>query len=259
MISTNELLDLHCKFNLGVYFTDLEADKSLQFALSSVIPDVIWNFAYRPDGAMLTPNEIEIVRTRSQELDRDIGLWRRLDVLPKSTQDESFSIESWMTADLAGADFGSGLDDPRTAVSILERPTDLERSVFDDAYSSSATEDEIGYFSLPPAYGDAFVAGRPVDVSDYFVVSLSFDGVVASIAACSLDGEAAGLYGVATSHQFRGRGFGKEVSLLAMQEACRRGASRMFLQTGAQSSVERMYASIGFSTCFWGELLTMGA
>jgi GNAT superfamily N-acetyltransferase len=62
----------------------------------------------------------------------------------------------------------------------------------------------------------------------------------------------AGLYSVATHHDYRRRGFGREISRVASLWAMQQNVKGILLQTEADSVVEKMYtrARISENTCW---------
>ncbi|MBW5446033.1 GNAT family N-acetyltransferase [Cohnella sp. CFH 77786] len=103
-------------------------------------------------------------------------------------------------------------------------------------------------FNLPDAVRDAlerFFLNAGLDTGApirHFVAWL--DGRPVSTATMFEEGGVAGLYFVATSADYRGRGLGKAITLHALKEAKSRGAERVILH--ASQAGQGIYRNIGF-------------
>lgn len=82
----------------------------------------------------------------------------------------------------------------------------------------------------------------------FFVAYLGDEAVGA--ASLRLDGDRAGIYGVATAPPYRGRGVGVTLLHAAVGEAHRHGASVVFLSALPDSYASRLYESLGFEPLF---------
>jgi len=72
------------------------------------------------------------------------------------------------------------------------------------------------------------------------------NGEAVSVASIYYDGEMACLYNVGTISHAQKSGYGKEISLLAVNEAFSSGVKQVFLQCEGGAFVENIYRSIGF-------------
>ena len=255
MTSVPEIIEAHVRGNLGIYFSGSdELGPDVRYAWSESIKDHYWNYAYHVEGLQIGAESMQSIRDAAGFRDREIAIWQDAEH-PTPEGWAVASSEAWMTCDLADirpSDAGTTLSS--TAVTI--RPTPDMVEVFNDAYGSAALEGQAGYFELPPEYGRAYAAGEAIAPGKSFAVAVRAHDETVSVASVSVIGALAGLYSVATRHAARRRGFGKVASIAALVLAAQNGASMAFLQTEADSPVERMYESIGFSRLFVGSLLT---
>jgi GNAT superfamily N-acetyltransferase len=137
-----------------------------------------------------------------------------------------------------------------------DRPNAGMRVVFDNAYSSGGSPGDVGYFSLPSEYGDAFENGHPTPPCTHRHFAAYIDGKCVGVGTACLNGDIAGIYSVATHRSFRRRGVGTLISAEASRWALKHAAKGIVLQTEADSPVEQMYLQLGFKRSFLGTLLT---
>lgn len=131
---------------------------------------------------------------------------------------------------------------------VTESQADDLMRVFDLAHSG----DTDGVFgALPPSYMRCLrrAIGRPH--TTHFVGYLDDEAVC--IASAARDGDLVGLYNVATIPEYRRRGLARRITARVMEWALGlRGAGNtaVFLQTVADSDVERLYESFGFERVY---------
>ena len=82
------------------------------------------------------------------------------------------------------------------------------------------------------------------------------DGTCVAIATVVIWLQYAGLYSVATHHDYRRRGLGREISRVASLWAIQQNVAGMLLQTEADSVVEKMYTELGYQRTHVGLLVT---
>jgi N-acetylglutamate synthase len=77
------------------------------------------------------------------------------------------------------------------------------------------------------------------------------DGEVVAGGLVKLEGDAAGLFALATAPALRGRGYGRAVVAALLAEARRQGARRAYLQvTASNAAATALYARFGFATAY---------
>ena len=77
------------------------------------------------------------------------------------------------------------------------------------------------------------------------------DGKVVGCGLVKFEGDAAGLFAVATSPALRGQGIGRAIVAALLDEARRRGAQRAYLQvTAANVAAMALYAHFGFAAAY---------
>lgn len=249
------MISHHVTANLGVYFTSCEIlAPKLSYGFSNKIKDYYWNYGFRHDGGALDEFERNLVVEYSAKSERTPAIWQDAES-PIPSGWVTASREAWMAVDLK-ARLVPAPPSAQTVVMTSERPTASMRAVFDDAYSSGGSATDVGYFELQPEYGEAYLSGVPLAPARALHVQAMVGDTCVAIASISLVDDAAGLYSVATHHEWRNRGLGAFISGQALNFASNRGAQWAFLQTEADSAVEKMYRQSGFDKIFAGRLMT---
>jgi len=251
-----EMINAHIHLNLGVYFDRYDPGNDFCVATSLRIKDYYWNFAFRNDGQSFDDSALEKVEKTLSSLDRGPAVYLlAAEPIPPgwSVQDE----EAWM---IVGPDSLKSSADDRAGEQLqfreLDRPLSEMREVFEDAYSSETTDDDIGYFRLPPEYGDVYEHSALRPPATLCHLGGWWDGKCVTVATIAVWNGIGGVYSVATAHKSRRHGFGKAISRYATKWAFRNGATAVLLQTAANSEVERMYQTLGFCRTHLGAFVT---
>lgn len=251
----SELMEAHVHLNLGVYFDAYEDLGAFRLVTSRQIPDFYWNYSYVPDGSTLSRELLNQASQRLEALKRQPALLQLASApIPPGWTPQS--TEAWMwTDESVAADSSLEL---RTDLDVREfdRPSEEMRSVFEDAYSSAESEGNVGYFKLPPEYGEAYANSRIQPPAQLRHLGGWTDGKCVSVATVAVWKGWGGLYSVATRHSDRRRGFGRDISIVGTKWALASGARGVLLQTTADSEVEAMYRSLGYRRLYTCALLT---
>lgn len=250
------LMNAHIHMGLGI-FSNIQKDDEIIVASSSCIHDYYWNFAYKNSENPLTDNEIEIASTLLRKKGRSPALWiPSTQGLPQSWKVKS--REAWMWLDKGNRLVLDQLfiDQSLLEVRRVHVPTIEMLHVFQNAYGSSEGKDNIGYTELPPEYGEAYMKLQPEPPAQMFHFGAYLDDKCVAIATIVIWKNYAGLYSVATHHDYRRRGFGKEISRIASLWAMQQNIDGILLQTEADSVVERMYIQLGYQKTHVGLLVT---
>lgn len=251
-----QMMSAHIHLGLGI-FDDVQDYDNLVVATSSSIHDYYWNFAYKNSENPLAENEIELASALLREKGRTPALWiPSIQDLPQSWKIKS--REAWMWLDKNAR---SILDQPVIDNKLLEiretnKPTLEMLHVFQNAYGSSVGKDDIGYTELPPEYGESYLKLQPKLPAQMCHFAAYLDGGCVAIATVIIWKHYAGLYSVATHHDYRRRGFGREISRVASLWAMQQNIDGILLQTEAESVVEKMYRQLGYQKTHTGLLVT---
>ena len=259
-----EFVDAHLQMQVGTYFTSITLiDSGLRYAYSQRIKDYYWNFGcVTIPNLRIEKNHIPEIRDVAAKYGRDaailvIGSDDRTRELLDDIQAEPLSSEAWMVFDPSLATLSYSAQS-QFEISRSNYPDNGFLKVFRDAYGTQDIEGGIGYSDLPDYYPESLEKGSVNNnVKCWHFTVLSSDGAPAAIASVYIFEKFACLYNVGTIHKNRGKGYGTAVSMAALKHALSIGCSSIFLQTGADGPVERMYCKLGFQRYFIGTLYSI--
>ena len=250
-----QMMEAHIYLNMGIYFTNYFIVEDIGVVTSRMIPDLYWNFAFTGSLVPFNTKQLSLATSQLQSLARKPTVWQ-LSSFPIPDTWSVQSKEAWLWLD------ASEWRPPRAQATVDQLvikdaavPTAMMRGVFENAYSSGGTPGDIGYFMLPPQYGEAYETGRP----EAPTVQRHFSGwlgdTCVAVGTASIWRKIGGIYSVATHRDYRRRGFAKTLSSSATTWAIKHGALGVMLQTEADSPVEIMYKHLGYARTHIGYLL----
>jgi len=249
------MMDAHIHLNLDVYFSNISSFDRIKIATSEIIEDHYWNYAFTCDGAPFNEDELEVATVALKKSNRHSVIWQPSD-RERPSGWTPISEEAWMW--ISSSNWAKHVWKEAPAgfnVQAVSQATTSMREVFEDAYGSGKSEGEVGYFCLPPEYGNAYIraVGRKPAKFQHFTGVV--DGNCVAIGTASIWNGIGGIYSVGTCHSYRRLGFGRFLSQYATDWAIENGASGVLLQTIADSPVENMYNQLGYRRTHSGVLL----
>ena len=245
---THDLVRLHVAATLGLILAERrQIAPDLWWARSAAL-DTGWNFGFAPGGRALTLAEADAVAAVACTDGRQPVVLQAVDAQPLAGWQVA-EAETWMWVD-ASSGVPAGEAPGAARAQIVGTPTPEMVDVFDDVYVAAAAPGGIGYAELAPSYSAGYRLGLATPPAEALHVAVSVDGRCAAIATVCVVERVAGLYFVGTHRDFRRQGLGAYATVVACNEAFRRGAEGVFLQTIPDSPVEAMYATLGFRRRF---------
>jgi GNAT superfamily N-acetyltransferase len=222
--------------------------------LHPLLPASSWNFAVDvdSDAAQLGPlvQRVEAVFKEAKRWPAWIlGPYDRPDTLEKALTDEGYSPDPDRTVMYAE-------EAPRISV---EPPPGLEVEYADDLTVDECVQIAVQRYGWPYEWAKslrrAAIAGieRGPDHYRMYIANLNGSGVATAFVVFS--GGTAGLYGMATSKDFEGKGIGRALLARCIQDSFSRDIDLMTLQVATGSMAEKFYAKAGFKTSFIGRRL----
>lgn len=255
MEKERKLLETHSMIQQGTYFSDtVELERGVKFSSSRLIYDFYWNYAFNIDFKLLSSLKVQqLIKDYAHSINREaivlianIGSASNSEYINNTIKLED---EVWMTiSKQTNWPQEKGL---KFECEIIINPSSEFMEVFENSYSEKE-ENGLGYSSLPPEYLESIRNSKPikgVEVAHFVGRYLNKPVAIASI---YLHNGFAGLYNVGTLHEARRNSFGSLISLEAIKFAFKKNVKEIFLQTKADSEVEKMYEKIGFKRSFIG-------
>lgn len=263
METSKPLIEAHVAVQLGTYFdADADLGGGLRFLSSERITDPYWNYGVGLDTDMSRlPDALQRLRQHASKLNRQPAVYVSPETRPKDLMSivngSVFSTEVWMT--LTQAMLIPAAKPDRVSCAEVDKGPEFDRflDVFRNAYGPAEGQ-SVGYSGLPEAYPASLKASQPrtgVRIM-HFLMKSGRDPI--AVASVFIRPPFAGLYNVGTVHGARGKGLGRTVSEVAVRAALNGGASTVFLQTEADSAVERLYSRMGFRRSFVGTMFILG-
>lgn len=244
----HDLVRLHVAATLGLILDERRQIAPDLWWARSPAPDTGWNFGYASAGRALTLAEVNAVAEAACASGRPPAVLQVVAAEPLAGW-QIAEAETWMWVD-ASRGVAPGEPPAAARTQVVSTPTPEMVAVFDDVYVASPAPGGIGYTELAPSYSTGYRRGLATPPAEALHVAVSVDGRCAAIATICLVERVAGLYFVGTHRDFRRRGLGAYATVVACNEAFRRGAEGVFLQTIPDSPVEAMYATLGFRRRF---------
>ncbi len=140
-----------------------------------------------------------------------------------------------------------------------EAPSGLEIEYADDATVDECVQIAVQRFGWPYEWAKslrkAALSGMERGADHYRMYYASLNGAGAATAFVVFSGGTAGLYGMATSKDFEGKGIGRAVLARCADDAFERGIDLMTLQVATGSKAESFYAKHGFEKAYIGRRL----
>jgi hypothetical protein len=263
MIFTNEILEKaeneHYRFQAGCYFSGSEEIQGALF-LWSKIKDSYWNYATKIDIKekyleKLMKKIIEFYKNKDRKPTIYFTPFTKIRNLPELIEKFGFKSkykDAWMFYEGREPKFEMPENFTIKPVETIE-----EMKVFTDIFSQSyggATSDEP-YGALPKEYSECIFESFSKPQKNKSVIH--YLGILGDkpvgIATLIYSGEFGCIFNVGTNPVYRKKGMGKALTLNAVADAMKNGASIVFLQTEQGSFNEKYYTKLGFSTKFIGE------
>lgn len=215
------------------------------------LPSSSWNFAVDvdTDAAQFGP----LVK-RVEEVFREAKRWPAWIMGPYDRPD---TLEKKLTAE------GYSPDPDRTVMyaeepphMAAEPPSGLEIEHADDLTVDECVQIAVQRYGWPYEWAKslrrAAIAGieRGPDHYRMYIANLNGSGVATAFVVFS--GGTAGLYGMATSKDFEGKGIGRALLSRCIEDSFARGIDLMTLQVATGSKAEKFYEKAGFQKAFIG-------
>jgi len=244
------LLTFHFECLQGMYFSEYTTVPDGMLLFSAQVSDPYYNFFCPRNPA--TANSIAHYNEYFDQHHRQKAVYRTPLAEPDHIEAHwnVWATDAWMTANI---DEDLTPISPGNAVSINVISPDTRMrylEVFTAAYSGDDPEDPYG--QLAQGYIDALSDSFNHQVPAYkkYYVMAEHDETAVAVASLFTSNKLAGVYGVGTLPQYRGRGIGAAMMYYLALLAKSDGAAEIMLQTEAGSKVERWYEALGYKTRF---------
>lgn len=256
--SPEKLMDIHAKIQTGTYISKvIELPyKGLKFVYSESISDHYWNYAYnlKCESSDLQA-VVDLIKSHTKQMHRGFTLYLSPETKPANILElitpTEIESEVWMILETQAGVLTTENAKGDVEIVLNSRPPKSFIKIFDDSYGGGE-KGSAGYFGLPPEYIDSIRNSTPQEGVDVAHFIRKENSVAVAIASIFVHGEYAGLYNVGTVHAKRRMGYGSQISRRAIAFAKSKGVKYVFLQTQADSEVEKMYFKIGFRKSFVG-------
>lgn len=236
-----ELLEAHLLMQLGCYFDGTERHESgITYAWSEKIEDAAWNLGFAL-SCQLDTSRVKWVRDTARAKNRTpcVLVSNEADLLTSGFEFSEAEKERWMIAELA---------ENRTTETTLEireyvtaaAPSEF-LTVFKKLFSDENINSHFAKYYIPALQQATVSKG----VRCTHLVGFTQHKPVSTATIYVCEG-LAGLYNVGTEIQSQKNGFGREISIRAMNIARSQGAKHIFLQCEADTHVELLYKEVGF-------------
>lgn len=140
-----------------------------------------------------------------------------------------------------------------------ETPSGLELEIADEGVVDECVQIAVQRFGWPYEWAKslrkAALAGIERGPNHYRMYYASLNGAGVATAFTVFSGGTVGLYGMATSKDFEGKGIGRALLQHCLDDAFTRGIDVMTLQVATGSKAERFYEKAGFQKAYIGRKL----
>lgn len=249
------LLTFHFQCLQGMYFSEYALRDEGALLFSERITDPYYNF--------FAPQQSSGIEAFDQVADEFTRRNRRPAVYMTPLAREGYSADTWTAwgtdAWMTGSTSSLDCDGPSIpGLRVSEIGTERREeyiAVFNAAYSGDDPDDPYG--QLEAGYREGLSASFNHAVPGYkkYYVLGEVDDTPVAVASLFTQGDLAGVYGVGTIPDKRGAGIGAAIMARLARLARSDGTSRVFLQTEADSKVERWYESLGYTEIFRAKYL----
>lgn len=233
----------HILFQKGCYLDETTVDNDIYFVDSSLITDFGWKYIYSHNIhntiSFINSSEKSNFTVFYQEIKEKNLL---LDTFPNSKS----HVEAWLEMDISNIKESDNKFD-NVIVSKSAIPSDDYIKVFSNILTDlGVTEKEALSFTSQYSASLKKAINIP-NVSVRHIVGYSESEAV-SVASIYFDKDDCALYNVGTLIGSKNKGYGKNISELALIEASKNNIKSVFLQCESGGYVENIYRSIGFTS-----------
>ena len=246
MTDLGTLVHCHAKMQGGCYFSGADEGPGLsRFLWSEHIPDTVWNFAIDVDDCK--DEEIDWVHVTAGRRNREAAMLatteQQVTHLTQRSDYSSASPERWMVCDTSQLAINHA-DYAGIEIDIQDRPRPQEEflEIFKELFDDPVLNIHFKKHYVPALQQASAVAHVQ---QTHFVGSAG--GQAVTCASIYVFERNAALYNVGTRTEAQKRGYGRRISLAALDHARTAGCNMFFLQCEVGTHVERLYKRIGFS------------
>ena len=265
-VSKDEIVDaiqIHWKLQLGSYFKCICDLGGVKYNLGERVTDYYWNYAglieCPPDAeTKLVEDVISFAITNTRVPAIYIDPSSHSTTLIDAMRQKGFEAEDeeiWMFWDQS-ADIDekspNGLN--ITTVDSLDKMK-IFVDVFNESYEmlEEGETNSVYGLSLMDAY---HIKPRGVEIV-HLIGYVNSDPV--SIASVYIADDVAGIYNVGTPPKYRNQGYGRALSLAAINRGKSQKPRRMLLETELNSGPQRLYSKLGFRPAFSAAIWAMNS
>jgi GNAT superfamily N-acetyltransferase len=254
------------EFQTGMYFTAIARLTHCVGAYSDVIENEYWNYAglvsaEERDVPELVREVTDFFEAKNRPTTIYVSPSSRYEGLEEALVERRFERsfqDTWMF--LSGSVSSEVSKPAGVEIRALTPPDhDLFVELFELAYGGIPTP-ENPYGGLPPSYPEALrqSLGRTWTNKAVRHYIADIQDRPAGLATLIYAGELGCIYNVGTVPELRGKGVGTALSVRAVEEALEAGVKTVFLQTEADSDVEKWYEWLGFRRGFLASGMVAG-
>lgn len=250
------LLRFHFQCLQGTYFSEYIRLSQGSLLFSDKITDPYYNFFAPEDPSGAAGFELVSDEFARRNRGPAVYLTPLAAGSPSPEGWEAWGTDTWMIGSAAQLDH-RGSSVPGLSISEIGiEKRDAYLDAFDEAYAGDDPDDPYG--QLESGYREGLSASFEHTDPAYkkYYALAEIDGSAVAVASLFTRGNIAGVYGVGTIPAKRGAGIGSAIMARLARLAHSDGALQIFLQTEADSKVERWYQSLGYTNIFHASYLT---
>ena len=235
----------------SMYVDDVIDYESFVHIKSNIIDDGIWNFVYSKSGNVAETFE----KSRSLFVDRTPRVYVLSKTLSTLKLNEylskynTYCVDSWFCNNINNMRLNL-VSDFNIEVELCE-DKDIITNTIMEGFSTGDPNDPYG--NLSPTYKEALEKKLGADNLVHLIAK--YEGNVAGIATCTLQGEYAFLNNVTTIKKYKGHGIAKEVILNMIKLLKEREIKYIVFATEKNAYTEIFYRKLGFSVVEHGYCL----